>query len=305
MMGTDDAVGDDGRPIGVVGLGRVGAPIAHWLLRKGRSVVVHRRGGSEALEAVGARRAGTVGAMLDECGIVMLALPSAAALRDVAAAAAIERVVRPSDPPVVIDLTTCDVATKVSAATAFAVGGAIMLDCPVSGMFHPDRDPPIDTMFASGPEAVLARVEWLLVEMVTNLRRVGAFGHGATVKLVANTLVAVHTAVAAEALALGVRSGLDPDLLVDVLTSSPATSWVLEDRALRMLRGPYEPPKASIDILLKDIGAIETLALSTGVKLPVLAAAREQFEEASRRGFGAEDVAGVYRVPATLQGPSD
>jgi putative dehydrogenase len=282
-------------PVGVVGVGRVGDPIARWLLRQGHEVVVLRRGPTDALEEAGARRGDSFAAMLGECDVVILALPSADALATLVASLDVAPRAF-AHGPVVIDLSTCDVSVKEAAAVDVARHGALLLDCPVSGMFDPLRDPPIDTMFASGPEEGIARVAWLLEKMVSTLHVVGAFGLGTTVKLVANTLVSVHTAVTAEAMALGVRAGLDPEVLVAVLSSSPATSWVLQDRALRMVRGPYDPPRASVDILLKDIGTILRLAEHLGVELPVLDAARGRFVLASERGHGAEDVSGVYRV---------
>lgn len=285
----------DRRPVGVVGVGRVGEPIARWLLRQGHEVVVLRRGPTDSLEDAGARRGGSFSAMLAECEVVILALPSADALTTLVAS--LDDASEPfAHCPVVVDLSTCDVSVKEAATADLARHGALLLDCPVSGMFDPLRDPPIDTMFASGPDDGIARVAWLLEALVSNLRVVGGFGLGTTVKLVANTLVSVHTAVTAEAMALGVRAGLDPEVLVTVLSSSPATSWVLEDRALRMVRGPYAPPRASVDILLKDIGTILRLAEGLGVELPVLDAARGRFALASERGHGAEDVSGVYRV---------
>lgn len=284
--------------IGVIGLGRIGAAVAAAFLGGGHRVVGYQRSAAVEFEQSGGSMADSPRDLLERCDIVFLGLPTADALRSVVWGehGLVGAQARPA--AVVVDLSTVGLDDKLAVREALAAGGVGMLDCPVSGMPVPGRRPPLDSMFASGDAEHLERCEEALRVVVSNLWKVGAFGHGLTLKLVANTLVSLHTVAAAEALALGVRAGLDADLMVETLTSSPATSWVLEDRAGRMVHGEHQPPRASVELLLKDLGLIRDLAAATETPLPNLEAALHTFERARDQGWGGHDVTVVYRLAA-------
>ena len=270
------------------------------MLDAGHSVIGFQRSPAPEFERAGGTIAETARELIDNCALVFLVLPSSEALRAVVGNGEDEGLAASSPPAgaVVADLSTIDFGDKLEAREALRQIGVGMLDCPVSGMPAPDRRPPLDTMFASGDHEDFARCESALRLVASNLHYVGAFGNGLTIKLVANTLVSIHTAAAAEALGLGVRAGLDKDQMVRILTSSPATSWVLEDRAGRMVHGDHQPARASVELLLKDLGIIRDLATRTGTPLPTLDAAVRSFEAARGQGWGDHDVSVVYRLAA-------
>jgi 3-hydroxyisobutyrate dehydrogenase-like beta-hydroxyacid dehydrogenase len=121
-------------------------------------------------------------------------------------------------------------------------------------------------------------------------------------KLVANLLVAVHNAAAAEALVLAERSGIDPATALRVLVGSAAGSRQLELRGNMMVTGAFEPPTATISIFLKDVALISEMARSAACPVPMHAATSSLFTAALAMGNADLDVSSVHKVLAALAG---
>jgi putative dehydrogenase len=121
-------------------------------------------------------------------------------------------------------------------------------------------------------------------------------------KFVANLLVAVHNAAAAEAIVLGAKAGLDPERIVDVISSGAGTSRIFELRGPMMAKNVYTPPTATMHVLQKDSATIAEFARSLGVDTPMLNAAAPLYDEAEAQGHGEEDVAAVHAVLARRAG---
>lgn len=281
-------------PVGLIGVGKVGLPIARALLASGRPVVGYRRGDPAELLALGGEIGASPREVAERCPVVLLALPSAEAVRDV--------VVRPdglgaaerSAPGVVVDLGTAAPEEKRQCAAALAPAGFAVLDCPLSGQAT-GADSRFDATFASGDPQAVERARDVLGTIARNVRYVGDLGAGSQMKLIANTLVALHTLAAAEALALGVAAGLDGERMVDALGSSAATSWVFQDRAARMLEGTTLPPRGTVDMLRKDLGLVAGMAAGAGLEMSLLELARELYAGASAAGWGDHDVSVMHR----------
>src|SRR5204863_244698 len=101
----------------------------------------------------------------------------------------------------------------------------------------------------------------------------GAFGNGSRMKFVANLLVAVHNAAAAEAIVLGTKAGLDPERILEVIGSGAGNSRIFELRGPMMAKGVYTPPTATMHVLQKDSAIIAEFARALGVETPMLDAA--------------------------------
>lgn len=123
-------------------------------------------------------------------------------------------------------------------------------------------------------------------------------------KFVANLLVAVHNAAAAEAIVLGAKAGLDPERLVEVIRSGAGNSRIFELRGPMMATSTYVPPTATMHVLQKDSGIIADFARALGVDTPMLAAAAPLYDEAAAIGYAEEDVAAVHAVLARRAGLS-
>jgi 3-hydroxyisobutyrate dehydrogenase-like beta-hydroxyacid dehydrogenase len=112
-------------------------------------------------------------------------------------------------------------------------------------------------------------------------------------KFVANLLVAVHNVASAEAMVLGMKAGLDPDLIVKVVGSGAGTSRVFELRAPLMAKEAYRPPTMKIDVWQKDMAVIGAFARALGVETPTFSATAALYDAAQAEGMGGDDTAGV------------
>jgi L-threonate 2-dehydrogenase len=147
-------------------------------------------------------------------------------------------------------------------------------------------------LLVGGEPAVLARWRPLLEAVLPRVVHIGRPGQATVVKLAANLLVGLHTAAAAEALALVRRAGLDPGPVLEVLAASAGTSRMLELRGPMMVRGEF-PAQMKLDLFLKDLGLILDAGAAAGAPLPLTALARRLYAAAAADGHGDEDLAVV------------
>ena len=126
-------------------------------------------------------------------------------------------------------------------------------------------------------------------------------GPGATVKTVNQLLCGVHIVVAAEALSLAERIGVDTARMLEILTGTSAGSWMLQDRGPRMLQAEPEVTSA-VDIFVKDLGIVLEAGRETKAALPLTALAFQLFNATSGRGDGAADDSQVIRAFRALNG---
>jgi 3-hydroxyisobutyrate dehydrogenase len=173
--------------------------------------------------------------------------------------------------------------------------GLLMLDAPVSGGAARAASGEM-TMMTSGPAAAYAACEDVLAAIAAKVYRLGdAYGAGSKVKIINQLLAGVHIAAAAEAMALGLREGVDPDALYDVITHSAGNSWMFENRVPHILNGDFTPLSA-VDIFVKDLGLVLDTARRTKFPLPLSATAHQMFMNASSAGHGGEDDSAVIKT---------
>jgi 3-hydroxyisobutyrate dehydrogenase-like beta-hydroxyacid dehydrogenase len=182
-----------------------------------------------------------------------------------------------------------------------AARGLLYLDAPVSGGAAKAAEGAM-TVMASGSAESFAKARPVLEAIATKVWELGAEpGIGATVKVVHQLLAGVHIAVAAEAMALGIRAGADPQALYDVVTSAAGNSWMFENRMARVLTGD-DAPRSAVDIFVKDLGLVADMAGALDQPVPLAAQARQLFQAASAMGHGRADDGFVIRVFAALTG---
>ena len=176
-----------------------------------------------------------------------------------------------------------------------AEAGLAMLDAPVSGGAGKARSGDLSVM-ASGDPAAFDKAQAVLDAMAATVYRLGdAPGVGSSMKLVNQLLAGVHIATAAEAMALGIRMGLDPDTVYEVITHSAGNSWMFENRVPHILAGDYTPLSA-VDIFVKDLNIVHQTGRELAMPTPVAASALQQFTAAKGAGFGREDDSAVIKV---------
>jgi L-threonate 2-dehydrogenase len=120
-------------------------------------------------------------------------------------------------------------------------------------------------------------------------------GAGSKVKIINQLLAGVHIAAAAEAMALGLREGVDPVALYEVITHSAGNSWMFENRMAHVLAADYTPLSA-VDIFVKDLGLVLDMARASKFPLPLSSTAHQMFMQASTAGFAREDDSAVIKI---------
>jgi L-threonate 2-dehydrogenase len=173
--------------------------------------------------------------------------------------------------------------------------GLLYLDAPISGGAAKAAAGTMTMMTAGRPEAY-DKAGRVLDAMAANVYRLGdSAGNGSKVKIINQLLAGVHIAAAAEAMALGLRAGVDPKALYEVITHSAGNSWMFENRMAHVLSGDYTPLSA-VDIFVKDLGLVLDTARATKFPLPLSSTAHQMFMQASSAGHGREDDSAVIKI---------
>ena len=292
------------RQVGVIGLGAMGLGVARSLLRAGFRVHACdvRDSVLDAFVAEGGVRCASPAELGKQCDVVITLVVNAAQTEAVlfgehGAVAAM----RPGSLVIASATVAPDFAVQLGARVEAA--GLLMLDAPVSGGAARAASGEM-TMMTSGPAAAYAACEDVLAAIAAKVYRLGdAHGAGSKVKIINQLLAGVHIAAAAEAMALGLREGVDPDALYDVITHSAGNSWMFENRVLHILSGDFTPLSA-VDIFVKDLGLVLDTARRSKFPLPLSATAHQMFMNASSSGHGGEDDSAVIKTFPGITLPS-
>ena len=173
--------------------------------------------------------------------------------------------------------------------------GLLYLDSPMSGGAAKAAAGELTMMTSGRPEAY-AKCQLVLDAMAARVYKLGdRAGAGSKVKTIHQLLAGVHIAAAAEAMALGLREGVDPQALYDVITNSAGNSWMFGNRMAHVLAGDYTP-LSSVDIFVKDLGLVLDLARSSKFPLPLASTAHQMFMQASSAGHAKEDDSAVIKI---------
>jgi 3-hydroxyisobutyrate dehydrogenase-like beta-hydroxyacid dehydrogenase len=287
--------------IGIVGLGLLGSAVAARLRGAGHDVVGHDVVAEKvrALEALGGQAAPSAEAVARAAEAVCVVLPSLTAVEDVVLGprglAAAGRAGQ-----TIIQMSTISPALTERLAREVGAKGLAFLDCPISGTSGMvARGDGI--IFVGGERQAFDRWRPVLESVLPRAIYIGRPGQAMTLKLVANLLVALHSAAAAEALLMAKRAGLDLELALEVLTNSAATSRMLEVRGPLMVKQEF-PPQMKLDLFMKDLHLIQDAARSVGAPLPLTDVAERLYAAALDTGHAGEDLAVVIRALARLSG---
>ncbi len=199
--------------------------------------------------------------------------------------------------------STVDPAWSIALEKRLESTGLLYLDAPISGGAARAASGEI-TMMTSGRAEAYAKCAELLDSMAARVYRLGErAGPGSTVKIVNQLLAGVHIAAAAEAMALGIRAGVAPADLYEVITNSAGNSWMFENRMAHVLAGDYTPLSA-VDIFVKDLGIVLDTARASSFPLPLASTAHQMFMQASCAGHGREDDAAVIKIFPGIELPA-
>jgi putative dehydrogenase len=287
---------------GVIGLGIMGGTFAKHLAAAGVRTLGYDLldANLQVLTSNGGHPQPSARAAASEADVVITSLPHARALDE--ALFGSEGVVAAGRRGlVVIETSTLSLEAKESARARLAAAGIGMLDAPISGTGPQARAKDI-VVFASGERADFERCAPLLAHLARSVRYVGDFGAGSKLKYIANLLVAVHVAAAAEAIVLGEKAGLDPAALVELLADSAATSRMLEVRGPSMAAGAYSTPMMKVDVFQKDLEIITGFARQVGCPVPLFSASVPLFTATAAQGLGEYDTAAVVFILRQMAG---
>lgn len=279
--------------VGLIGLGIMGGAFAQNLAAAGFRVVGYDTDPARrrALARAGIAIAADAGDVAAQARDIVTSLPKPEAL-----AATVAAIVKSGAPRrVVIEASTFAIEDKSKAAAALRKAGHLMLDCPVSGTGAQAKTKDL-VVYASGERAQIRRLRPLFAAFARALYDVGAFGNGSRMKYVANLLVAVHNVASAEAMVLGMKAGLPPQLVHDLVKAGVGTSRVFELRAPMMVNNDYRAPTMKIAVWQKDMDVIGRYARKIRAPTPMFDASKGIYDKALAAGRGAEDTAAVCAV---------
>jgi L-threonate 2-dehydrogenase len=285
--------------IGVVGLGIMGGSFAQNLVASGWRVIGYdvapeRR---RALAKLGVEIATDAVDVARKAKTVITSLPKPEALA--ATAAAIAKAKLP--PHVIVEMSTFTIEDKTKAEAVLHKAGHTLLDCPVSGTGAQAKTKDL-VVYASGGAAEIKKLKSLFAGFTRAVYDVGVFGNGSRMKYVANLLVAIHNVASAEAMVLGMKSGLPPQLIFDLIQTGAGNSRVFELRAPMMVKDNYKNVTMKISVWQKDMDVIGSYAKKIKVPTPMFDASSAIYEKALKGGHGAEDTAAVCAVLEKMAG---
>src|SRR6188472_289956 len=278
------------RTVGVIGLGIMGGAFSRNLVKAGWRVVGFDidRGKRRELSRAGVEVADNARAVASAAPIIFTSLPKPQAL--IATAKAIASADLPRR--IVAECSTFTIEDKEEAEKILRAAGHVMLDCPVSGTGSQARTGDL-VIYASGDRKAVGRIKPVFAGFSRKLYDVGGFGNGSRMKYVANLLVAINNVASAEAMVLGIKAGLDPRTIFEMISNGAGNSRVFELRAPMMVKDRYDDATMKVSVWQKDMAVIGEFAKTLRCPTPLFDATIPIYDNALKAGHGEEDTAAV------------
>ncbi|MBU2705721.1 3-hydroxyisobutyrate dehydrogenase [Zooshikella marina] len=287
--------------IGFIGLGQMGCPMAKNLINAGHRLRVYDLipNAVDLLVKDGAEAAHTAHMAVENADVVISMLPAGEHVKQLYLEGNLLDSINTST--LVIDSSTIDPDSARLVASEAKKRGIRMLDAPVSGGTAGAQAGTL-TFIVGGEADAVSMAKPILQVMGKNIFHAGANGAGQVAKICNNMLLAITMAGTAEALQLGVEQGLDPQVLADIMNNSSGGNWVLQ----RYNPYPGVMPEAPashdyqggfrVELMLKDLGLAEQMALSQTSRTPMGALARNLYSIHSAQGSHARDFSSIMQL---------
>ncbi|MDW8316012.1 MAG: NAD(P)-dependent oxidoreductase, partial [Rhodovarius sp.] len=268
-----------GERIGFIGIGRMGWPMAANLLARGFDVAVADRDTARVARfaaELGGRAAADAAEAARGAQAVITMLPTSREVAEVA------RAIRPvlTRGALLIDMTSGQPGATRAIAAELAQAGIEMVDCPVSGGVARARTAELAIM-AGGDPAVLDRAEPILRAMGSSIHRCGPIGAGQAMKALNNLVSAGGFLIGIEALLIGQRFGLDPEVMVDVLNASTGMNNSTQKKFKQFVLSRSFDSGFSLALMAKDLSIALEVGREAGVATPFAALCRELWAAAA------------------------
>jgi 3-hydroxyisobutyrate dehydrogenase-like beta-hydroxyacid dehydrogenase len=284
--------------IGFVGVGKIGLPISENLIKSGHRVVGYRRSSLAEFEKIGGVPAHSSADVGEQADIVFSCLPSSEALEDVVQGPkGLVQTARPGQ--IVIELGSHPVPVKERQIAPLAQKGAAFIDGEVSGtpgMVAARKG----VIYLAGDATACKKLESVVAGFADSCLYFGPFGAASRVKLVNNLLVAINIAATAEAMALGLKAGVDVPLMIKAIATGSGGSTQFGIRAPWMAERRFQPAQGTVPGLQHYFEMIGDFADSVGVATPLLDCVTPLYERFVAMGLGEDDVAAMVDVIGSL-----
>ena len=284
--------------VGFVGVGKIGLPISENLIKSGFRVLGYRRSSLADFEKLGGVAAKSPAEIGEQCNVVLSCLPSAEALDEVVSGPnGLIHTARKGQ--IIVELGTHAVPDKEKHVAPLAQKGAAFLDGEVSGtpgMVSARKA----VIYLAGDKEACTKAERLVGGFADSCLYFGPFGAASRVKLVNNLLVAINIAATAEAMALGLKAGVDVDLMIKAIATGSGGSTQFGIRAPWMAQRRFLPAQGTVPGLQHYFDMIGEFADSVDVATPMLDRAAELYEKFMDMGLGEKDGAAMVDVIGAL-----
>lgn len=288
--------------LGYIGLGLMGKPMAHNLLKAGFPLVVHNRSGAavDELVAAGAKAAESPQAVAEQVDVIFTNLPDSPDVELVALGdnGVIEGA---KEGLIFVDHSTIKPATARHIAAKLAEKGVLALDAPVSGGDIGAIKGTLTIMVGGNAEA-LEIVRPALEAMGKNITHIGKAGAGQVAKCCNQIMVAAQMTALGELLLFARKAGVDPEKVVQAIQGGAAQCWALDTKPEKLFAGIREPGfKAYMQA--KDLGIVMDSAREYGMPLPAASVNTQMFNamlEMGMRDLDNSAVVGVYEQLAGI-----
>jgi 3-hydroxyisobutyrate dehydrogenase len=285
--------------IGFIGVGKIGLPISENLIKSGYRVLGYRRSSLADFEKIGGVPAKSPAEIGRQCDVVLSCVPTVEAMNEVVnGPQGLMQSARPGQ--IVVELGSHPVPEKQKHVATLAGKGATFIDGEVSGtpgMVAARKA----VIYLGGDAEACKKVEPVIKGFADMCLYFGPFGAATKVKLVNNLLVAINIAATAEAMALGLKAGVDVDLMIKAIASGSGGSTQFGIRAPWMAQRKFHPVQGQAALLFHYFHMIEQWADETGTATPLLDRAIELYQKCCDMGLGeTHDVAVMIDVINSL-----
>jgi 3-hydroxyisobutyrate dehydrogenase-like beta-hydroxyacid dehydrogenase len=280
--------------IGFVGVGRIGTEISKHLIAAGYEVLGYRRSSTAEFERIGGIPAASPADIGERADIVFSCLPGGDALDEVVSGPhGLVHSARPGQ--IIAELGSHALPVKQRQIHRLAHKGAVFLDGEVSGTpgMVAQRKAPI---YLAGDPAACQKLEPIVKAFANLCLYFGPFGAASKVKFINNLLVTVNTAAIGEAVALALKAGVDPELMIKAISTGSGGSVLFPIRAPRMVKKDYLPAQGTFESLSHYFDYIDDLAASAASATPLFQVAADLFRHGIQRGLAEHDVAAIIEV---------
>mgnify|MGYP001162468971 FL=1 len=288
--------------VGIVGLGIMGGSFAKNLRKAGFEVCGFDIASEhvQALVGLGGATASSPKDAAEQSDVVITSLPSIPAFHAVMTG---EDGLKAAgkDGLIVVECSTLPIEDKQAAYDALNEAGTILMDCPISGTGAQAVTKDL-SVYVSGEEPAHEKCQPVFDGFANLNFYVGEFGNGSKMKFIANHLVHIHNIASAEAMVLGMKAGLDPEMIYNVIKAGAGNSRIFELRGPMMVADNYDDATMKMDIWQKDMNVIGEFAASLECPTPMFTAGIDIYRSGLAKGMDKLDTASVCRVLEQMAG---